>query len=641
MREACVSPCCNSIFGKTCIEQHLSKHGTCFICESQLDLAELVENGFVKKEVGMLFIKCSNENCSIDVTVNMIEEHERLCLNEFVCDHCGRTFAKNDEVSHTTLTCCKRCNESYQLCCDMRHSMSCTGWRNRETENTLDFITADADEHSIVEFGWKNQCLSIQDVLTVNSQLDAETDVDTSADSEVDQNVVIQAAMHRECQNIKSIETDTGRIRACPFAEFGCEFKGSASAFKQHYSNSFVHLLIARNLLIQRDAILVEKNALLARLNAYQKGAKKSAARLVLSYSSEVKMRSQPEKNGYYGGVYSPLDNCIYFGPWAQCDEREWHYVDLNQGGKVFPYYNQHYKELKPAMFQQCVLSVDESRIYFYPGPKCNGFFYYLDLRTRTVEKYYGIKQSRGQISYYGGALNIKSNCIFLAPHYPDCNHAITKWHFIDCSNNSIHSYASEIIEKIERSSYRGAIYCPTNNRVFFIPYREKLDPELAEWHYVDCETFEVVAYSAESDFDIAPMGYTDAVFCPANNRIYLMPDYQAPLAYWHYIDCLACKVHTYSSDTEGTGLEVQAYSGGVYSPLTHRIYLTPYNRITSTTWHYIDCLTATVVSYESLTSMKESEEAYANGVYCEKMKRAYFAPFGQADQSYWQYIQE
>lgn len=45
--------------------------------------------------------------------------------------------------------------------------------------------------------------------------------------------------------------------------------------------------------------------------------------------------------------------------------------------------------------------------------------------------------------------------------------------------------------------------------------------------------------------------------------------------------------------------LECKAYAGAVYSPYQNRIYLVPHGQATSCHWHYIDCSSGEVVSYE------------------------------------------
>ena len=78
---------------------------------------------------------------------------------------------------------------------------------------------------------------------------------------------------------------------------------------------------------------------------------------------------------------------------------------------------------------------------------------------------------------------------------------------------------------------------------------------------------------------------YFGGVYSPTQNRIYLVPDVQAPQTNWHYIDCSDGTVHAYA---HGVTAVTNAYLSGVYSPNQNRIYLVPYIQAPQTNWHYI-----------------------------------------------------
>jgi hypothetical protein len=105
-------------------------------------------------------------------------------------------------------------------------------------------------------------------------------------------------------------------------------------------------------------------------------------------------------------------------------------------------------------------------------------------------------------------------------------------------------------------------------------------------------------------------MAYRGGVFSPTNNRIYLVPSYQADEAgkNWHYIDC----------DSGGTVVEYihtlatlpvdKAYQGGVFSPTNNRIYLVPFTQANEAgeNWHFVS--DSSSASYPSVL--------FANGLF-------------------------
>jgi hypothetical protein len=124
----------------------------------------------------------------------------------------------------------------------------------------------------------------------------------------------------------------------------------------------------------------------------------------------------------------------------------------------------------------------------------------------------------------------------------------------------------------------------------------------------------------------------TGGVYSPTQNRIYLVPYGQSSSTTWHYINCETGSIVAYT----GILLASLAYAGGVYSPTQNRIYFIPHVQSSSTTWHYIDCNTGNVVGYTapSLISM-----AYFGGVYSPIQNRIYMTPHEQSIFSTWHYI--
>ena len=108
----------------------------------------------------------------------------------------------------------------------------------------------------------------------------------------------------------------------------------------------------------------------------------------------------------------------------------------------------------------------------------------------------------------------------------------------------------------------------------------------VASWHYIDCTTGSVVAYT--TGVTAVNGAYTGAVYSPTQNRIYLMPTGQSNQTSWHYIDCNTGSVVAY---TAGVTAVSAAYYGGAYSPTQNRIYLAPQNIANQATWHCISSI--------------------------------------------------
>ena len=82
-----------------------------------------------------------------------------------------------------------------------------------------------------------------------------------------------------------------------------------------------------------------------------------------------------------------------------------------------------------------------------------------------------------------------------------------------------------------ENNAYSGGVYSPTQNRIYFVPAAQA---DVADWHYVDCATGEVVAYTHGATAE--NYAYSGGVYSPTQNRIYFVPSAQADVAEWHYI---------------------------------------------------------------------------------------------------------
>ena len=183
--------------------------------------------------------------------------------------------------------------------------------------------------------------------------------------------------------------------------------------------------------------------------------------------------------------------------------------------------------------------------------------------------------------------------------------------------------------------AYAGGIYSPTQNRIYFVPFAQAA-PANVSWHYIDCNTGNIVAYTNPGN--AVSGAYVGGAFVPSQNRIYFAPNAQASSAnaVWHYIDCSlpdSTMVGTIANPTFATAFAASnAYIGGVLSPTQKRIYLVPANQADITnglcaSWHYIDCSTSTGVITTYANPGGAQALAYANGAYSPTENRIYFVP--------------
>ena len=178
--------------------------------------------------------------------------------------------------------------------------------------------------------------------------------------------------------------------------------------------------------------------------------------------------------------------------------------------------------------------------------------------------------------------------------------------------------------------AYSGGVYSPTQNRIYFVPYGQAIQ---SQWHYVDCNTGNIVAYTT----GVSAVGgaYGGGVYSPTQNRIYFVPRSQDSQPQWHYVDCNTGNIVAY---THGATVVSSAYSDSVYSPVQNRIYFVPYYQAIQLQWHYVDCNTGNIVAYTHGATVVNY--AYIDGVYSPVQNRIYFVPSWQSNQTKWHYLQ-
>jgi hypothetical protein len=259
----------------------------------------------------------------------------------------------------------------------------------------------------------------------------------------------------------------------------------------------------------------------------------------------------------------------------------------------------------------------------------------YLSLRhARNKNLGFGVCQYTHGVTalssgYAGGCYSPTQNRIYLSPR----NQATqASWHYIDCSTGSVVAYthgASGLLT----NAFTGGVYSPSQNRIYLPPYAGS-DSNI--WYYIDGATGAVTSYSNSSGITPVAVGYYSGSYSPKQNRVYFTPVTQADSSYWHYVDCNSGSVIAYPNNS-GVVPASGAYVGSAYTPTLNRIYLTPgTNGYSAAQWHYIDCSTGSVVAYAHGATVSGS---YEGGVYIPTQDRIYLMPRGQSSFTTWHYI--
>ncbi len=163
---------------------------------------------------------------------------------------------------------------------------------------------------------------------------------------------------------------------------------------------------------------------------------------------------------------------------------------------------------------------------------------------------------------------------------------------------SSIHAVNANVISKVgayvhgataDSAAYTGGVYCPTQNRIYLMPYAQA---NQANWHYIDCSDGSVNAYA--HGVTAVNSAYIGGVYSPTENKIYFVPLAQANQANWHYIDCSDGSANAYA---HGATAVASAYLGGAYSPTQDRIYFAPFVQGAQASWHFIQIFGDGIIS--------------------------------------------
>lgn len=274
----------------------------------------------------------------------------------------------------------------------------------------------------------------------------------------------------------------------------------------------------------------------------------------------------------YFGGVFDPNENKIYFGPHTAAQFPGWKGIDCSDGS-ILNYNNPLLNQNTPGYAGACY-HTGLSRTYYAPFNQSSRTNWAYVENNESVE-YSSTTDILPAYAYNGSCYAPVLNRIYLAPY---AQAPSTTWHYIDCTGPSFVSYNHTA--DCAPNAYFGAVFAPTLNRIYFVPYAQATDPI---WHYVDLYSGDIVGYVHGAT--AVANAYASGVYSPTQNRIYLIPYAQSNQSTWHYIDCDTEQVVEYA---HGLSLQANAFISGTYQPTLDRLYLAPYAQSNSSTWYYI-----------------------------------------------------
>ena len=396
------------------------------------------------------------------------------------------------------------------------------------------------------------------------------------------------------------------------------------------------------------------------------------------------------------GGIYSPEQKKIYQVPYMGVNNQWRHYIDCVRNiGKVVTEdeYAWDLPGYSGTMFNGGgAYCPTNNKIYFIPntilppgyeGEGNDRYFSYFDCIKNEFVRYTPVfegvfPENYNPLGYIhgGGVYSPTQNRIYLTSSYSNVD---DPWFYIDCETDKIVIFYPNItlgdylwseIEEDNIFGYRGGVYSPTQNRIYLVPpgifHNAVTGPNTVlhrnKWHYIDCETGDVVAYDNGLDerFGLYYLnnpehkwmhnGFSGGVYSPIQDRIYFIPSIlsngtdNGNAGYSIvYIDCKTGKLRKVFTSLS----TVTFLGGGVYSPVSNRIYLVPYvvsnDHVDGrSTWYYIDCDTDELVGYPgAINTVENKTPTYMGGVYSPEQNAIYFMPLEALSCPVWHCIKE
>lgn len=258
---------------------------------------------------------------------------------------------------------------------------------------------------------------------------------------------------------------------------------------------------------------------------------------------------------------------------------------------------------IQALAFSSAVYGPKQDYIYFIPYTQAySATQYYLNCATNALGTYnnaFASDFNTYTVRFSGGSYDPNTDRIYLASDKSVVSNVASiygKWFYINCATQTLVSYSYLVSDSvIPTGGYRSAVYSPSQNRVYFIPYVLN-----ATQQYINCTTNLVESYDTDYDTNI-PLSYVSAVYSPIENRIYLVSSNTQYVAAITYIDCRTGNVKT-KQKLAGAVIPYFDCINSIYDPTRNRIYYQNTNP-GSTQWYLEDLDAANVVVSNILMS--------------------------------------
>lgn len=342
----------------------------------------------------------------------------------------------------------------------------------------------------------------------------------------------------------------------------------------------------------------------------------------------------------YCGGAYNPVLNRFYLAPYENAVLPYWHYIDGATGLVVgyVPAYTAVSRAYVGAVYDSAT-----GNIYFVPAAQSQETYWHYINSSGDVVQYLGngdplyvtVPNSLfgtglgGYSGYSGGAFSPIQQRAYFAPNvYAQGN----VWTYISSPSVVATQYVVDIVPPYTGTyvlrtdgAYCGAVYSAITNRIFFVPYNQATENY---WHYIDGDTGEMNYYLNTAISQMVAQAYAGGCDTP-NGFVFLAPHNQQNT--WHYIDTINMSIVSYT----GLPTELSAYLGAAYDSVYDRVYFAPFGQSVNANTAYINCATNTAVSFPmqgSLPAGAFSGAVAVNG-------KIYLTP-GNLTTATWYYIE-
>jgi hypothetical protein len=202
--------------------------------------------------------------------------------------------------------------------------------------------------------------------------------------------------------------------------------------------------------------------------------------------------------NAYWGAAYvenATLGSRVYFTPYAQSDQLEWHYYDVNTESIVaytVPTFESGEQPQSEAYRGDGIIVQTDSvnTIYFAPSTNTviNSFYYkYINITTGIVGEYI-VEQKIHDIiiSAISGSYAPNSNRVYFGTKKKSLE---GEWFYLNVSDNSISGYSApdeKYIDDSEDVHYSGSVYEPILSRVYMTPHNFADLNDMENWYYIN-----------------------------------------------------------------------------------------------------------------------------------------------------------